>query len=189
MFRRFGDIMTPLSRNKNASSKGVKYSLNKNDIWARKIDVGWLPSVSYPIAELTYWTKLFRMKIQHLEVARLTRDVRPTIVPRVDRFPLPCNFYVRWRENKIEAMHERSCVNEEVEPCVSPVSIWSLRSLGSLRKKKFSDRSDHMETTLQRSLRQRSLRWNFFYVRDRCHCDRWRVVSIWLLWSLRSQRS
>ena len=54
MFRRFGDIMTPLSSNKNASSKGVKYSLNKNNIWARKIGVGWLPGVSYPIAELTY---------------------------------------------------------------------------------------------------------------------------------------
>ena len=54
MFRRFGDIMTSLSRNKNASSKGVKYSLKKNNIWARKTGFGWLPSVSYPIAELTY---------------------------------------------------------------------------------------------------------------------------------------
>ena len=37
---------------------------------------------------------------------------------------------------------------------------------------------DHMETTLQRSQRQRSLRYKKFYVSDRCRCDRWRVVSI-----------
>ena len=54
MLRRFGNIMTPLSRNKNASSKGVKYSLNKNNIWVRKTGFGWLPGVSYPIAELKY---------------------------------------------------------------------------------------------------------------------------------------
>ena len=30
MLRRFGEIMPPLSRNKNASSKGVKYNLNNS---------------------------------------------------------------------------------------------------------------------------------------------------------------
>ena len=57
---------------------------------------------------------------------------------------------------------------------LTPVSIWSLRSL---RKKKFSD---HTETTLQRSQRQRSLRSNFLHLSDCCPCDRydrWRVVS------------
>ena len=43
----------------------------------------------------------------------------------------------------------------------------------SLEKKKFSDRSDHMETTFQRSHRQRSLRQNFSYLSDRCRCDRY----------------
>ena len=60
-------------------------------------------------------------------------------------------------------------------------------------KKTFSDRSDHsdhIETTLQRSQRsqrlkqQQSLRWNFFYLRDCCRCDRWRVFSMWSLRSL-----
>ena len=60
-------------------------------------------------------------------------------------------------------------------------------------KKTFSDRSDHsdhIETTLQRSQRsqrlqqQQSLRWNFFYLRDCCRCDRWRVFSKWSLRSL-----
>ena len=49
----------------------------------------------------------------------------------------------------------------------------------SLKKKKISDRrnySDHMETTPQRSQRQRSLRSNFFYL-----SDRWKVVFIWSL--------
>ena len=41
-------------------------------------------------------------------------------------------------------------------------------------KKKFSD---HIETTLQRSQRQRSLRKNFLHLSDCCRCDRWRVVS------------
>ena len=43
-----------------------------------------------------------------------------------------------------------------------------------------SDHSDHMETTFQRSQRQRSLRENFFYLSDRCQCDcydRWKRVS------------
>ena len=39
-------------------------------------------------------------------------------------------------------------------------------------KKKFSDRSDHMETTFHRSLRQRS------YLSDRCCCDHWKVASL-----------
>ncbi|CAH3103232.1 unnamed protein product, partial [Porites lobata] len=46
----------------------------------------------------------------------------------------------------------------------------------SLKKKKISDRrnySDHMETTPQRSQRQRSLKSNFFYL-----SDRWKVVFI-----------
>ena len=32
-----------------------------------------------------------------------------------------------------------------------------------------------------RSQRQQSLRYKKFYLRDRCHCDLWRVVSIWSL--------
>ena len=43
-------------------------------------------------------------------------------------------------------------------------------------KKMFSDRSDHKESTFQRSQRQRLLR--YFYLSDRCRCDRWNVVSI-----------
>ena len=53
--------------------------------------------------------------------------------------------------------------------------------IAAIAEKKFSDRSDHMETTFQRSQRQPSLRYNFFYLRDRCRCDRydlWKVVSI-----------
>jgi len=52
-----------------------------------------------------------------------------------------------------------------------------LPSLRLLRKKNLSDRSDHsndMETTLQRSQRQWSLRYKKFYL-----SDRWRVLSIW----------
>ena len=36
-------------------------------------------------------------------------------------------------------------------------------------RKKFSDRSDHMETTFQQSQQQRSLKK--FYLSDRCCCD------------------
>ena len=45
-------------------------------------------------------------------------------------------------------------------------------------KKKFSDHSDHKETTFERSQRQRSLRYKKFYLSDRCRCDRRKVVSI-----------
>ena len=45
-------------------------------------------------------------------------------------------------------------------------------------KKKFGDRSDHKETTFQRSHRQRSPRLKKFYLSDRSGCDRWKVVSI-----------
>ena len=44
------------------------------------------------------------------------------------------------------------------------------------KKKRFSDRSDHMETTFQRSQRQRSLRSKYFHLSDRY--DRWKVVSL-----------
>ena len=81
---------------------------------------------------------------------------------------------------------------------LSLVSIWSPRSLWSLRslrkKKRFSDRSDHssdhMETTFQRSQRQWSLRSKYLHLSDRY--DRWKVVSLWSLRSLNlffSQRS
>ena len=45
-------------------------------------------------------------------------------------------------------------------------------------REKVCDRSDDMETTIQRSQRQRSLIKKKFYLSDRYCCDRWRVVSI-----------
>ena len=52
------------------------------------------------------------------------------------------------------------------------------------------DCCDRWEKQVQRSQRQQSLRQNTFYLSERCRCDprcdRWRVVSIWSLWSPRS---
>ena len=60
---------------------------------------------------------------------------------------------------------------------VGLVSIWSLRSL---RKKKFSDRSDHMKTTFQRSQRQWSLRYKKCSISTIVVAAIAGEVSIWL---------
>ena len=65
-----------------------------------------------------------------------------------------------------------------------PILKPGFHMIATIAKKKNCDRrdySDHMETTSQRSQRQRSLRSNFFYLSDRCRCDRWKVVFIWSL--------
>ena len=54
----------------------------------------------------------------------------------------------------------------------------TIAAIAEKKKENVCDRSDDMETTIQRSQRQRSLRKKKFYLSDRYCCDRWRVVSI-----------
>ena len=56
-----------------------------------------------------------------------------------------------------------------LKPGFHMIATWSLR------KKKISDRSDHSDHMKPLSSDRSDKK---FYLRDRCHCDRWRVVSI-----------
>ena len=56
--------------------------------------------------------------------------------------------------------------------------IATIAAIAEKKKEKVCDRSDDMETIIQRSQRQQSLRKKKFYLSDRYCCDRWRVASI-----------